>query len=547
MTHTTILIILFAAGPATFAQPSPGDDRIPTRARSFSAGVNVRIHPGPVTQTEPFIVRHPLNDSILFIAANTINLNTGFISEGIYGSSDRGVTWYGSDTCAGAPIQFHRGDPGIAINKDGVFIITRLGFSPGLYAHYSTDRGLSWSPQKQIASNDQDRADVATDSDPASPYFGTTYAAWVKFAPPYPVMLSSTSDGGINWSVPVQVNTPPQRCQGADIEVGPGGLLYVSWAGVGSVSPFAEDYAGFARSTDGGATWEVTENAFDVNGIQGTLPQKANIRVNGLPRLAVDESGGGYQGMLYIVTTEKNLAPAGGDPDIVLRSSSDSGRTWSAGIRVNQDSPNNGKIQYFPAVHVDEFGGVNILYYSDETTTSDSAAVFLARSVDGGTSWEAGEIGDHRFLPQPIGGLGAGYQGDNISLTSTGDTLRPVWTDNSSGIYQLWTCNVALPFHPNPVDEPAPLPSGYALKQNYPNPFNPSTVIRFTLPRAEEVTLSVYDLSGKKVATLVSGRLPAGEHSAIFSTEGGLMGSGIYFCVMETPSAQESRKMLYLK
>ena len=54
-----------------------------------------------MTQTEPFIARHPLNDSILFVAANTINLNTGFISEGIYVSSDRGATWYGSDTCAG--------------------------------------------------------------------------------------------------------------------------------------------------------------------------------------------------------------------------------------------------------------------------------------------------------------------------------------------------------------------------------------------------------------------------------------------------------------
>ena len=115
----------------------------------------------------------------------------------------------------------------------------------------------------------------------------------------------------------------------------------------------------------------------------------------------------------------------------------------------------------------------------------------------------------------------AGYQGDNIALTSTGDTLRPVWTDNSSGIYQLWTCAVALPFHPNPVDEPATLPDGYALEQNYPNPFNPSTVIRFTLPRAEEVTISVYDLAGRMVTTLVSGRLPAGAHTTVFSGGGG--------------------------
>ncbi|HLF14691.1 MAG TPA: sialidase family protein, partial [Bacteroidota bacterium] len=426
----TLARILTLGFTGTVPAPSP---------EALAAGENFRIHPGPVTQTEPVIVRHPLNDSILFVAANTIDLSSGFISEGIYMSPDGGPTWSGSDTCNGAPIQFHRGDPGVAIDRNGVFILTRLGFSPGLYSHFSTDAGVTWSAQKQIASNDQDRADLATDGDPSSPYFGTTYAAWVRFSPPYPVLVSATTDGGSTWSVPVQVNNPTQRCQGADIEVGPGGAVSICWAGVISTSPFTEDFVGFARSTDGGAVWTVTENAFDINGIAGTFPQKANIRVNGLPRLAIDNSGWTTGGRIYIVTTEKNLLPAGSDPDIILRFSSDSGATWSAGIRVNRDMPNNGKIQYFPALHTDDWGGVDILYYSDEPTTSDSAAIFLALSIDGGISWEAGEIGDHRFLPQPIGGLGAGYQGDNITLTSSGDMLWPVWTDNSSGIYQIWT------------------------------------------------------------------------------------------------------------
>ncbi len=543
----SLLLASVPIGTGTFAQSDAVNDFPHPLSPSFIAGPNSRIYPGPVTQTEPFIARHPSDDGILFVAANTINLNTGFISEGIYVSSDRGAAWYGSDTCPGAPVQFHRGDPGIAIDKNGVFVLTRLGFSPGLYAHYSTDEGVTWSAQKQVASNDQDRADVATDADPASALYGTTYAAWVKFAPPYPVLISGTTDGGVNWTIPLQVNNPSQRGLGANIATGNGGTVYVCWAGVISSSPFTEDIVGFAHRASGDSAWTVTENAYDINGIAGTLPQKANIRVNGTPRMAVDNSGGPYDGRIYIVSTQKNLPPAGSDPDLVIRSSSDGGLSWSAAVRVNQDALNNGKIQYFPAIHVDDGGGVNILYYSDEPTTSDSSAVFLARSVDGGASWEAGEIGDHRFLPQPIGGLGAGYQGDNIALTSTGDTLRPVWTDNSSGIYQLWTCAVALPFHPNPVDEPATLPGGYALEQNYPNPFNPSTVIRFTLPRAEGVTLSVYDLSGKLVETLVSGRLPAGAHTTEFSAEDNRLGSGIYFCVIKTESARLSRKMLLVK
>ena len=152
----------------------------------------------------------------------------------------------------------------------------------------------------------------------------------MKFAPPYPVLISGTTDGGVNWTIPLQVNNPSQRGLGANIATGSGGTVYVCWAGVISTSPFTEDIVGFAHRGAGDSAWTVTENAYDINGIAGTLPQKANIRVNGTPRMAVDNSGGPYDGRIYIVSTQKNLSPAGSDPDIVIRSSSDSGLSWSA-------------------------------------------------------------------------------------------------------------------------------------------------------------------------------------------------------------------------
>jgi len=68
---------------------------------------------------------------------------------------------------------------------------------------------------------------------------------------------------------------------------GPNGKVYVCWAGVTSVSPFTEDFVGVASTTNGGANWQVSENAFDMNGINGLLTQKGNIRVNGLPNIAM--------------------------------------------------------------------------------------------------------------------------------------------------------------------------------------------------------------------------------------------------------------------
>jgi len=401
-----------------------------SKENTLTIGQNFRLYPSNVSQTEVFIVTHPSNPNIIFASANTIVFNPFFVSEGIYVTSNGGNSWYGSDTCKGAPINLHGGDPGITINKDGTFIITRRGFSPGLYSHYSTNFGVTWSNQKTITNDDLERGTMTSDVHPSSPYYGRSYTAWVKFAPPFPLNLAVTNDGGISWSAPVQINNPIQRSAGGDITMGPNGKVYVCWAGVTSVSPFTEDFVGVASSTNGGTSWQVTENAFDMNGINGILTQKGNIRVNGLPNIAVDTTGGPRNGWIYIITTQKNLSPAGSDPDVILNRSTDNGLTWSTGIRVNQDPVNNGKIQYFPAVHVDKQGGLNVIFYDDRNTTSDSSGVFLARSEDGGNNWREFEISDKNFKPLPIGGLGQGYQGDNISITSSNNKLWPVWMDN---------------------------------------------------------------------------------------------------------------------
>jgi hypothetical protein len=518
--------------------------------RSAGVSVNYRIYPSAVTQTEPFIVRHPTNPAILFASCNTINLNNGFISEGIYVTTNNGVSWRGTDTCNGPVITIHGGDPGIAIDKNGRFLLIRLGAPPftGLYSHYSTDNGLNWSNQVTVALDDQDRATLTSDNIPTSPYYGRSYAAWVRFSQPFPTVFSYTDNGGQNWNSVAQINNPPtsRPGRGGELAIGPDGTVYVTWAGVVNTSPFTEDYAGFARSTNGGTTWTVSENAFDMNGIMGTFSSKGNIRVNGLPRIDVDRSGGSRNGWIYIATTQRGLAPAGSDPDIILNRSTDGGASWSGGIRVNQDPLNNGKFQYFPAVHVDDFGGLNILYYDDRNTTSDSAGVFLARSTNGGDTWQEYEISDHNFRPQAIGGLGQGYQGDNIALTSSGTTLWPVWMDNSTGIYQLWTAPVDITVLG--VDSPsASIPADFALYQNYPNPFNPSTTIEYELSKEESVRLSVYDVRGTVVRDLVNERKRAGKHVARFQTDGNVLASGVYYYRLTAGGRTVTRAMVYIK
>jgi hypothetical protein len=85
----------------------------------------------------------------------------------------------------------------------------------------------------------------------------------------------------------------------------------------------------------------------------------------------------------------------------------------------------------------------------------------------------------------------------------------------------------------------------YQLNQNYPNPFNPSTIIRYQLPEGVFVTLKVFDVLGRDVATLVNGHQSAGEHTVQFDAT--KLSGGVYFYTLEAGKYQETRKLLLLK
>lgn len=90
------------------------------------------------------------------------------------------------------------------------------------------------------------------------------------------------------------------------------------------------------------------------------------------------------------------------------------------------------------------------------------------------------------------------------------------------------------------VEEPLPLLPG--LDQNFPNPFNPATTIRFRIASPDLVTLRVFDMLGREVATLVNERLEPGSYARVFHAEG--LASGVYVLRLRTGGATLARKMI---
>jgi len=96
----------------------------------------------------------------------------------------------------------------------------------------------------------------------------------------------------------------------------------------------------------------------------------------------------------------------------------------------------------------------------------------------------------------------------------------------------------------------APIPTTYELSQNVPNPFNPSTQVQFALPKAGQVNLSIYNVLGQEVTTLVDGFLPAGYQTVTWNgtdRSGHTVASGVYFYKIRAGEFSETKKMMMLK
>ena len=95
------------------------------------------------------------------------------------------------------------------------------------------------------------------------------------------------------------------------------------------------------------------------------------------------------------------------------------------------------------------------------------------------------------------------------------------------------------------VEEMIETPKIFSLRQNYPNPFNPSTTISFDIPLDSYVSLKVFDMLGREVATLISEKMSAGTYTHLWNASG--LTSGVYFYSLQAGSYIETKKLLFLK
>lgn len=155
------------------------------------------------------------------------------------------------------------------------------------------------------------------------------------------------------------------------------------------------------------------------------------------------------------------------------------------------------------------------------------------------------------------GSMGPFTQGDDVHFTTpypgsvTFRINKTNVTQRASGVVKVFNGD-GLASLCDPIYETieAELPSAFALEQNHPNPFNPSTRIRFALPEAAPVHLSVYDVLGRRVVVLIDEAMEAGTYDAVWDGRdeaGALVPSGMYLYRIEAGSFVQARTMLLVK
>jgi photosystem II stability/assembly factor-like uncharacterized protein len=339
--------------------------------------------------------------------------------------------------------------------------------------------------------------------------------------------ILKTVDGGLSWKTvlaPAAYNTFSKV----------GGLYFVN-SKVGYAYQSIGAYATYSvyKTTDGGDNWAEVYN----NKLGGGY---------GIANLTFfDELNGVITGPKYANASKVKV--------LWLKYTQDGGTTWT-----------DANITGVPAKLTT--GAAYDVARIDENSAVIAGSKFLLKTSDKGVNWS---YIDHKIAGVDSSFYGVTFKGQkgavvdydgSLLLTADGGST---WTANTDEKKAYIFNRVALDADNNPLigtadgsiltyavatsvdDKDNSAPSSYSLSQNYPNPFNPATTISFSLKKRSNVELSVYNLLGQKVATIVNGSLEAGEHTVNFNAAA--LSSGIYIYTMKTGEISFTKKMIVLK
>jgi len=382
------------------------------------------------------------DESDLAVNANTIcsNYNDSGTYD-VYGtfmgfsvSTDGGASF--SDRSRVSPLASSFGDPGMIYRQaDGFFYASSLGNPGGLFLYKSTDNCQTFGAPSTIHGGiNDDKPMMRVDNNVSSPFYGRMYVCFTNFnIGGFPIQVTWSSNGGTTWSAPPVTVSTGNNVQGCWPGVAPNGDVYVVYiqgytTGINNIQ--------MARSTNGGASFFATANVatgitepgvsvFCYNSFRPTM--NGDIRTWAMPQVAIAPSG-----RVHVTYTRKDGSDRG---NIYYQYSDTSGMSWSAPVRMNDDSTTND--QWFSTIAVNANGTVVISWYDRREDPGNMLfRRYAALSYDNGNTWQPNvAVGD---VLSPVPPLNPNfdpyvldcYMGDYDAVAIDANNAYIQWSDN---------------------------------------------------------------------------------------------------------------------
>jgi len=463
-------------------------------------------------------------------------------------STDGGTTW-GADTrlTNNSAFNWH---PSMAVSGSNVHIVWRdnRDGNQEIYYKLSTDGGTTWGADLRLTNNSAFSwmPCIAVSS-------SNVHVVWQDNRDGnYEIYYKRSPDGGISWGADTRLTNNTAISEIPTI-ASSGSFVHVVWEDRRDGN--YEIY--YKRSPDGGISW----------GVDTRLTN--NSATSDYPCIAVSNSN------LHIVWFDNR----DGNTEIYYKPSTDGGISWELDTRLTN---NNGASEY-PSIAVSD-ALVNVVWrdnrdgnwevYYKRNTFIPSAPVLVSppnnatnqvpnllldwNSVQYAESYRVQIANDSLFTSMVFDTSNVNRDSLRVRLGLLIVNTKYYWRVNASNVSGTGPWSTVWNFRTNPTGlNPIgnEIPEKFALLQNYPNPFNPSTKIRFSIPSREGwqrnadgvglVTLKVFDISGKEVATLVNEHLQPGTYETDWNASA--FSSGVYFYKIVAGNFSETRKMILMK